>query len=52
MDKLVKYLETLQEIETEKKELRKLGLSEEEISGYLDFFFNNFFELKPKIGNN
>lgn len=46
MNELVKYLETLEEIETEKKELRKAGLSDEEIAGYLDFFFTNFFELK------
>lgn len=50
MDNLVKYLETLEEIENEKEELRKLGMSEEDITGYLDFFFNNYFEFKPIMG--
>lgn len=45
MDNLVKYLEVLQEIEEEKKELRKLGLTEEDIAGYLDFFFFNFWPI-------
>lgn len=30
------------EIQEEEKELRVLGLSEEEIQGYLDFFIENY----------
>ena len=32
------------EIEQEKKDLHKLGLTAEEIDGYVDFFIDNYLE--------
>lgn len=32
------------EIEQEKKDLHKLGLTAEEIEGYVDFFIDNYLE--------
>ena len=50
MIKMIEYLLVLQEIEQDKKELRALGLTEEEIEGYTEMFADNFFPA-PKKGN-
>ena len=36
-------LSIMLEIRSEIEDLRNLGLTEEEITGYLDFFINNWF---------
>jgi hypothetical protein len=43
---LDKYLKAIEELETDKKDLKKLGLSEEEIEGYIDFYRDTFFPEK------
>jgi hypothetical protein len=42
--KLVIYLETQLELYNEKKELRALGLTEEEVEGYIEFYWDTWFE--------
>ena len=48
MDILAQILEINLEINEEKRVLRELGLSEEEIDGYIEFFADEFFgEVEP-----
>ena len=42
----IQNTDILVEIETEMNELRKLGLSEEEIEGYIEFYLDTFFPTK------
>jgi hypothetical protein len=50
MTELIAYLLVLQEIEKDKKDLRKLGLTEEEIEGYIEFYAENFFPPPKEKG--
>lgn len=43
---LVDFLAAADELLEEKEELRKLGLTEEEIAGYEEFFAENFY-IRP-----
>lgn len=47
-------LDLLIEIEEERKDLRKLEFTEEEIEGYFDFYIENYFDVRNIIvkGNN
>ena len=40
---LLLYLDAADELDRDKSELRHIGLTEEEISGYEEFFFRNYF---------
>jgi hypothetical protein len=51
MKQLITYLLVLQEIEQDKKDLKTLGLTEEEIEGYIEFYAENFFPAQ-KGGSN
>ena len=53
--KLIELLETADEIIQEKAQLRQLGLTEEEIAGYEEFYVENFHVERlwsVKHGNN
>lgn len=41
-------LETQLELQKEKEDLRALGLTEEEIEGYIEFYAENFFPALTK----
>ncbi len=52
-DTLARLLAINCEIEREKRLLRQLGLTEEEIDGYVEFFAENFFgNIDPPGGIN
>ena len=40
---LIKHLEAVDELIEDRASLRHMGLSEEEIDGYEEFFFRNYF---------
>ena len=40
---LLKYLEAVDELVEDRASLRHLGLTEEEIDGYEEFFYKNYF---------
>lgn len=39
------------ELQLDIKELKELGLSQEEVEGYLDFFLDNYFPPKKEVKN-
>lgn len=45
------YFEIMLELNAEKKALKALGLSEEEIEGYIDFYIDNWLRPVKKISN-
>lgn len=48
MNSLVQNLLVLSDLEEEDAELNKLGLSQEEIEGYKEFFLENFLKENDK----
>lgn len=49
MDTLARLLEVNLEIQEEKKILQSLGLTNEEIDGYIEFFADNWFgDIEPE----
>ena len=45
----LKNLEVQLELLVEQQELRDLGLTDEEIEGYIDFYWNSWFSLNQEI---
>lgn len=45
---LKNYLAIIEELEKDKEDLRKKGLSEEEIEGYSDFYQETFFPIQVR----
>lgn len=45
----INALLTLLEIEIEKNELKKLGLNQEEIDGYFDYYIDNYLTSLSKV---
>ena len=44
-------LAILAEIEEDKRDLKSMNLSQEEIDGYIDFFIENYFKENKTDGN-
>lgn len=45
----LKYLEAADELVTDKAELRGLGLTEEEVQGYEEYFLENYFPTVQEV---
>lgn len=46
---MIAYLLAASELIEDRAHLRSLGLSEEEVDGYEDFFFSNYFPVKEIV---
>lgn len=46
---LLRYLDAADELIRDKTELREAGLSEEEVEGYEEFYFDEYFPILEEV---